>query len=421
MNGAQPVKISIVGAGYVGLVAAVCLAKQGNRITLIDVDEARLRSISSGRSPIYEEGLEAMLREISLETTSDFRRTLDSKVILLCVGTPSNPDGSMSLQALVRASEQLAEVMRARDDYCVVAIKSTVVPGTTEDVVIPILESSGREAGSNFGVCMTPEFLREGKAIHDYLNPARIVIGQYDEKSGDTLMQLHSGFGAPVIRTDLRTAEMIKIASNCFLATKISFINEVGNICKTMGIDVRQVAEAMGLDDRIGKHFLNAGIGFGGSCIPKDLGGLISRAKQAGCGARLLEGVRQVNDEQPRRLVDLAERHVPLNGSTIGLLGLAFKPGTDDIRESRAAEIVRILGERGAAVKAYDPLAMTSFERAFPGVSCVGPEEVLRCDAVLIVTEWEEFERLDYRDRIVIDGRGIAKAREARIYEGVCW
>lgn len=414
-------RISIVGAGYVGLVAAACLARLGNRITLIDVDEARLRSISNGRPPIYEEGLEAMLGQVSLETTSDFRRTLDSEVIFLCVGTPSSPDGSMSLQALVRASEQQAEVLRQRDDYCVVAVKSTVVPRTTEDVVIPILETSGRKAGSAFGVCMTPEFLREGKAVYDYLNPARIVIGQYDDRSGDTLMQLYSGFRAPVIRTDLRTAEMIKIASNCFLATKISFINEVGNICKTLEIDTRQVAAAMGLDDRIGRRSLNAGIGFGGSCIPKDLGGLISRAKQAGCSTRLLEGARQVNDEQPRRLVELAGMHVPLKGSTIGLLGLAFKPGTNDIRESRAAEIVKALGEQGAAVKAYDPLAMASFKRAFPGVSCVGPEEVLRCDAVLIVTEWEEFERLDYRGKVVIDGRGIAKAREARIYEGVCW
>ncbi len=414
-------RISVVGAGYVGLVAAACLARLGNRVTLVDVDEARLRAISGGTSPIYEEGLESILKQVSIETTSDFGRTLDTEVIFVCVGTPSNPDGSMSLQSLVRASEQLAEVLRQRDSYCVVAVKSTVVPRTTEDVVIPILETSGRKAGRAFGVCMTPEFLREGKAVHDYLNPARIVIGQYDDKSGDTLMQLYSGFRAPVIRTHLRTAEMIKIASNCFLATKISFINEVGNICKTLGIDVREVSEAMGMDERIGKRSLNAGVGFGGSCIPKDLGGLISSAKKAGCTTRLLESTRQVNDEQPRRLVELAGKHVPLKGATIGLLGLAFKPGTDDIRESRAAEIVRVLLDRGAGVKAYDPLAMATFKRAFPGVSCVGPEEVLGCDAVLIVTEWEEFEHLDYTGKVVIDGRGIAKAREARIYEGVCW
>ena len=414
-------RISIVGAGYVGLVAAACLAKVGHRITLVDVDIDRLNLIASGRSPIYEQGLEDILKQVDIETTHDFGRTVDAEVIFICVGTPSKDDGSMSLEYIVNSAKQIAEVLKRREDYCVVTVKSTVVPRTTEEIVIPILETSGRKAGHNFGVCMDPEFLREGRGVHYYLNPSRIVIGEYDSRSGDVLVSLYKDFNALILRTDLRTAEMIKFASNTFLAAKISFINEIGNLCKELGIDTYEVAKGMGFDERIGDKFLNAGIGFGGSCLPKDLRALIAKARQIGYEPKILEAVVSLNDQQAVKMIELLRKHLSLKGASVGILGLAFKPGTDDVRESRAIKIAEILLQEGASVKAYDPLAVVNFRKIFPQIEYTSATEVLDCGAIMIVTEWEEFEHLDYRGKIVIDGRRVRKAREAVIYEGVCW
>lgn len=414
-------RISIVGAGYVGLIAAACLAKIGHRITLVDVDIDRLNLIASGRSPIYEQGLEDILKQVDIETTHDFQRTVDAEVIFICVGTPSNYDGSISLEYIVDSAKQIAEVLKRREDYCVVTVKSTVVPGTTEEIVIPILEISGRKAGRDFGVCMDPEFLREGSGVYYYLNPARIVIGEYDSRSGDVLVSLYKYFNALILRTDLRTAEMIKFASNTFLAAKISFMNEIGNICKELGIDTYEVAKGMGFDERIGDKFLNAGIGFGGSCLPKDLRALIAKARQIGYEPKILEAVVNLNDQQAVKMIELLRKHLSLKGASVGILGLAFKPGTDDVRESRAIRIVESLLQEGATVRAYDPLAAENFKKLFPQIEYTTAEEVLGCDAIMIVTEWQEFEHLDYGGRIVIDGRRVRKAREARIYEGICW
>lgn len=414
-------RISIIGAGYVGLVAAACLAKLGNKVTLVDIDEKRMRQISRDVSPIHEPGLDEILGQVGIETTSNYQRIVDSEVVFICVGTPSKEDGSMSLEQITQASRRIAHVLKTKKSYCVLALKSTVVPGTTEEVVIPLLEASGKRAGTDFGVCMDPEFLREGKAIHYYMNPARIIIGEYDTRSGDTLASLYKSFNAPIMRTNLRTAEMIKLASNAFLATKISFMNEIGNICKTLGIDTYEVAKGMGFDERIGNKFLNSGIGFGGSCLPKDLKALIARSREIGYEPEILDHVLKLNDNQGLKMVELLKKHVVLKGASIGILGLSFKPGTDDVRESRAIKIVEALLKEGAKVRAYDPVATGSFKKLFPHIEYTNPEEVLKCDAVLIVTEWEEFERLDYQGRIVIDGRRILKAREAKIYEGVCW
>ena len=414
-------KVAVIGAGYVGLVTGACFAKLGNEVVVIDIDEKKLEAINNGVSPIYEEGLDELLRQLRLEVSSDYGKVSASETVMLCLGTPSDENGTIVLDYMIEASKRIAEILRARSDYSVVTVKSTVPPGTTEEVVIPILETSGKKAGKGFGVCMCPEFLREGKAIYDFMHPARVVIGEYDSRSGDVLERLYQDFKVPIMRTDLKTAEMIKLASNAFLATKISFINEIGNLCKRLGIDVYEVAKGMALDDRIGSQFLNAGVGFGGSCLPKDLIMLIAKAKETGYKPTILEGISNFNDAQALRMVELLKKHLTLRGVTIGLLGLAFKPGTDDVRDSRAIKIVEALLDEGASVRAYDPLAADNFRRLFPQIEYASKEAVLNSDAILIVTEWAEFNRLDYRGKIVIDGRRIDKAREARIYEGIGW
>jgi UDPglucose 6-dehydrogenase len=415
-------KISVIGAGYVGLISGACFAKLGHEVVLLDVDEEKLAAIAGKKTlPIYEEGLQDLLEEVFIETSTNYDKTIDSEVIFICVGTTADEKGAIASEYLVNATREIADVLKKRSSYCVIAVKSTVGPVMTESLVIPLLEKSGKKAGKDFGVCMTPEFLQEGRGIYYFMNPSRIIIGEYDKKSGDVLERLHQGLKASVMRTSLRTAEMIKLATNSFLATKISFINEIGNICKKLGIDTYDVARGMGMDDRIGKKFLNAGIGFGGSCLPKDLRILISGAREVGYQPGLLPSVANLNETQALKPVELLKKHITLKGATVGILGLAFKPGTDDIRDSRAIKIVEVLLDEGAAVKAYDPLALNNFVKAFPEVVPATKEEVLDSDAVLLLTEWEEFKKLDYRGKIVIDGRRIDKAREARIYEGVCW
>ncbi len=413
--------ISIIGASYVGLIIGVCLAKAGNEVALIELDLQKVDAINSKRSSIYEEGLDELLNKVRIKVNSDYKEIENSEVVFVCVGTPSNEDGSIVLEQIENAAEQISKVLERKDEYCVVVVKSTVPPGTTEDIIIPLLQKSGKKVGEDFGVCVSPEFLREGKAIYDFMHPDRIVIAGYDQRSIDVLVTLYGDFNAPILQTSLKTAEMIKLASNTFLATKISFINEIGNICKQLGIDTYEVARGMGFDGRIGSKFLNAGIGFGGSCLPKDLGMLIARARKADYEPGILVEVSKLNEKQALKLVELLKKHVVLKGATIGILGLAFKPGTDDVRDSRAITVVQNLLQEGAMVKAYDPLAGENFKKLFPQVEYVNKEEVLNSDAILIVTEWEEFNHLDYHGKKVIDGRRILKAREASVYEGICW
>jgi len=414
-------RISVIGAGYVGTVTGVCLAKLGNEVTLIDTDEEKVAAIREKIPMIYEEGLPELISEVPVEASSDYGSIRDSELIFICVGTPCSSEGFVSLDQIEEVTKGISRQLKEMERYCVVCVKSSVVPMTTEEWVIPILKASGRKLGRDFGVCMWPEFLREGKAIHDFMNPSRLIIGEYDRKSGEALMKLHRDFNAPVLRTNLRTAEMIKLASNAFLATRISFINEIGNICKRLGIDAYEVASGMGFDDRIGNKFLNAGIGFGGSCLPKDIRALISRAKQSGYEPGLLQEISNLNERQALYLLEMLKSHVVLKDATIGILGLAFKPGTDDVRDSRAIGIVRALLREGVKVKAYDPIAIENFKSLFPQIEYVTKEEILNCDAILIITEWEEFNHLDYRGKVVIDGRRVLKAKEARIYEGICW
>ncbi|MBI2957382.1 MAG: UDP-glucose/GDP-mannose dehydrogenase family protein, partial [Chloroflexi bacterium] len=406
---------------YVGLVTGACLSSWGNSVTLIDIDSGRVEALKAGLCPIYEPRLQELLSCDHITPTCSLEQAAGGDVVFICVGAGTNPrDCSVDLSAVEQVAVGLERVVRGGQT---VVVKSTVPPGTSEDVILRHLERNGKHAGRDFELCMNPEFLSEGRAVEDFMAPDRIVIGERVRGSGDRLVELYRPSRAPVIRVDLKTAEMIKYASNAFLAAKISLVNELGNICKSLGIDMYRVAEAMAYDDRIGSKFLNSGAGFGGSCFPKDLRALISIARQSGYVPGLLKAVEEVNQAQPLRLVQLLKRHVPdLRGKTIGVLGLAFKPGTDDVRESVAQKVVAQLLLEGARVVAYDPQAGANFRRLFPQVTYAGPEEVLQGDAIVILTEWPEFGELDYRGRIVIDGRKVPKARdEARIYEGLCW
>ena len=269
------IKIAVIGVGYVGLCSAVGLALAGHDVIAVGRTQAKIDGINAGKSPIFEDGLDEALAKIlangKFSATTDLAKAVfASDVTFVCVGTPSSKDGSIDLTDIKKASEDIGTALRQRKTRHTVVVKSTVVPGTTENVVIPAIEeASGKRAGADFGVCMNPEFLREGKALEDFMKPDRVVVGELDKSSGDMLQAVYSGFKAPIVKTALRTAEMIKYASNSFLATKISFINEIANLCKKLGIDVYDVAKGVGLDKRIGPLFLNAGVGFGGSCFPK--------------------------------------------------------------------------------------------------------------------------------------------------------
>jgi UDPglucose 6-dehydrogenase len=420
-------RLSIIGTGYVGLVTGACFAKLGHSVICVDIDPDKVQKINKSISPIYEQGLDNLLATYknNITATNDTNSAImNTDITFLCVGTPSLKNGSIDLSYLKEATKQIATILKNKKTWHLIVIKSTVLPGTTQQIVLPLLEQySGKKAGTDFGLAMNPEFLKEGVAIQDFLQPDRIVFGFYNERSRTTLRELYNTFTCPIVETSLSAAEMIKYASNTFLATKISFINEIGNLCKKLGIDTYEVATGMGLDSRIGRPFLDSGVGWGGSCFPKDVDALIAWAKEIKEPTRIIERVKEVNTDQPLRLVTILRKHIPkLKGKTIGILGLAFKPDTDDIRDSRAIPIVKELLRNGAHIKAYDPQAMDNFKTLFPTIEyCMSATDVLSSDAVLIITKWDVFKTFDYRGKIVIDGRRLNEAKTAKIYEGVCW
>jgi UDPglucose 6-dehydrogenase len=420
-------RLSIIGTGYVGLVTGACFAKLGQSVICVDIDPDKVQKINKGISPIYEQGLDDLLLmyKDKITATTDYQDALkNSDVTFLCVGTPSMKNGSIDVSFLKEATKQIAMNLKNKKTWHLIVVKSTVLPGTTQQIVLPLLEEhSGKKVGTDIGLAMNPEFLKEGVAIQDFLQPDRIVIGFYDERSRTTLRELYKNFTCPLVETSLSAAEMIKYASNAYLATKISFINEIGNLCKHLGIDTYEVATGMGLDSRIGRPFLDSGIGWGGSCFPKDVDALIAWSKQIKEPTRIIESVKEVNTDQPLRLVKILQKHIPrLKGKTIGILGLAFKPDTDDIRDSRAIPIVKELLRKGAQVKAYDPKAMNNFKTLFPTIEySKSATDVLSSDAILITTKWKEFTTLDFQGKIIIDGRKLDQAKNAKIYEGVCW
>lgn len=430
--------ISVIGAGYVGLTTAAGLASKGYNVIIIEADEAKVNLLNQGRAPFSEEGLGALLSDCikvngNLIASSDYEGISRSDITLICVGTPSNSDSSINLSYVEDSVKGIGKVLRKKRRYHLVVVRSTVIPGTTRDVIIPLLEKySQKRVGKDFGIAVNPEFLQQGKALHAFLNPDRIIIGEYDHKAGSMVEGIYSGCGisSPVVKTDVTTAEMIKYASNAFLATKISFINEMGNICKQLGLDVYAVAKGISFDYRIGERFLSAGVGFGGSCLPKDLQALVyASSNRWGYPAHLLQSVLDVNKAQAVKIIELVEQKIgSLCNKKITVLGLAFKPNTDDIRNTPAIRVIEMLLEGGASVRTYDPKAMSNAKQVLPKdvKFCSSASEAINeSDCVLILTEWDEFRELSlYTGRTVIDGRRALEPQKAKAvcdYEGICW
>ena len=428
-------RISIIGTGYVGLTAGVGLASKEHDVKCVDIDEKKVEQINEGVCPIYEEDLPELMEETisneRLEASLDTKEAVrNSEVTFLCVGTPRQEDGTINLENIKKAARDAAEGLKEKDEFHMFVVKSTVIPGTTEDQIIPILEKeTGKEVGEDFGVCMNPEFLREGNALDDFLNPDRIVIGEYDEKSGDILEQIYTDFETQILRTSLKAAELIKYASNSLLATKVSFINEIGNLCKELNIDVYEVADGIGLDERVNREFLDSGPGWGGSCFPKDVNALISFMSEKGVDSQVLESVIRQNEDHKTKLVELLEDEIDVSGKRIAILGLAFKPGTDDIRNSPAIDIIEELKEKDAKVKAYDPQAMENMQDIHKDIEYTdsAAEAMKDSHAALIVTHWDEFHDLTMQDLdemekpLVVEGRKMDYDILEEHTKGITW
>lgn len=411
-------KICVIGTGYVGLVTGACFADLGNTVTCLDVDETRIERLKQGIMPIYEPGLEQIVlqnvRHGRLHFTTSYPEALkDAEFAFIAVGTPSGVDGEADLQYVRQAAEAIADIV----DHPIIVVNKSTVPVGTGDWVAEVINR--RRAGKplEFSVVSNPEFLREGSAINDFMMPDRVVLGSLHRQAAEKVAQLYQSLRCPIMITDLRTAEMIKYASNAFLATRISFINEIANICEELGADVREVARGMGLDKRIGPAFLDAGLGWGGSCFPKDVKALAHMAVLHGTHPQLLQAVMEINRNQRRRVVvKLRKALGTLDQKVIGVLGLSFKPNTDDIREAPALEVIHLLENEGALVKAYDPQAMENARSVLPRVHLVEtPYQVAEgADALVLATEWNEFKQLDFdqiyrsmRQPVIMDARNL--------------
>jgi UDPglucose 6-dehydrogenase len=422
-------RVGVIGAGYVGLVTGVCLASLGFRVTIRDIDEDKVATLQRGEVPIYEPGLAELLAEHAerIAFTLSLELLLErSDMVFVAVDTPPTYSGDADLSRVMSVVDELERVGAGGDH--VLVMKSTVPVGTGERVRAE-LDARGL---SHVGYCSNPEFLKEGAAIHDFLHPDRIVIGAFDPAHGDRVESLYRALDAPVVRTTVPSAEMVKYASNAFLATKISFINEIANVCEEVGADVSVVAEGMGLDARIGPSFLRAGIGFGGSCFPKDVAALKQLAGNSGYHFQLLTSVIEVNELQKRRVIGKLKKHLgSLEGKRVALLGLAFKPETDDMREASSLVLAARLLAEGAEVCAYDPVVDGAGERLHGVIMCATAEEaVAGADAAVLVTEWASIVGLDWaavrstmRSPIVIDGRNAldpdAMAAAGYVFEGI--
>ena len=439
--------VAVVGTGYVGLVTAVGLAELGHTATCIDIDERKVAALNHGESPIFERGLEPLLRRnlgSRLRATTDLAAAVaDSELTFICVGTPSRPDGSIDVSFVQQAAEQIGAALAATTGFHAVIVKSTVVPGTSDQVVRPACErTSGKRAGVDFGIGVNPEFLTEGQAVDDFLRPDRIVIGG-DSQTVAALHELYAGFdGVPIVQTNAATAEMIKYASNAMLATAISFANEIANLGSAIGgIDTVEVMRGVHLSRYLTTRlsdgttvtaplssFYEAGCGYGGSCLPKDVAALATRGRQAGSPLPLLEAVADINDRQPARLVDLLRRELgPLAGRRITVLGLAFKPDTDDVRSSPSFPVLRLLREFRAEITVHDPVVGPETLDGLDEVTYTADlaDAVKQADAVVIITRWDDYRRLPELigqldpQPVVVDGRRMLERTSVPSYIGI--
>ena len=432
--------ISVIGSGYVGTTLAACFADLGHDVVNVDIDEAVVETINRGEAPIHEERLpELVARHVTdterLRATTDYAAVLETDVTFVALPTPSDDTGRIDLSVMEAGAEQLGETLAAKAGWHTVVVKSTVVPGTTADVIAPtVAEASGKALGEGVGVGMNPEFLREGTAVGDFLDPDKVVLGADDDR---TLRDLHAVYEplterteTTVVETGTREAEMMKYANNAFLAAKVSLINDLGNICKELGVDTYEVADAMGLDDRITRAVLDSGLGWGGSCFPKDVAAIVAAARDEGYEPPMLTAAVEVNELMPERLLGLLDDHVDVEGKRVALLGLAFKPGTDDVRNTRSAALLAGLNDRGAEVVAHDPAATHTMREAFPDLEFTvadSPAEALDgAHACLVATAWPEYSKLDAEfdamaTPLVLDGRHCIEPREGLVYEGLTW
>jgi len=427
-------RICVIGTGYVGLVTGACFADLGNMVTCLDVDEKRINKLKEGLMPIYEPGLEQIVeqnvRHGRLTFTTDYPEAVkNADFAFIAVGTPSGVDGEADLQYVRQAAESVADLV----EWPIVVVNKSTVPVGTGDWVADIITRRRNGRPLDFSVVSNPEFLREGSAINDFMVPDRVVLGSLHQEAAEKVARLYASLRCPILITDLRTAEMVKYASNAFLATRISFINEIANICEELGADVNQVARGMGLDKRIGPSFLDAGLGWGGSCFPKDVKALAHMAVLHGTHPQLLQAVMDINRNQRRRVVVKLRRALgTLDQKIIGVLGLSFKPNTDDIREAPALEVIHLLENEGATIRAYDPQAMTAAAAVLPRVRlCETAYEVADgADSLLLATEWNEFKQLDFskikelmKQPVILDGRNAWDAESMKdlgfIYMGV--
>jgi UDPglucose 6-dehydrogenase len=438
--------VSIIGTGYVGVVTGACLAEKGHHVTCVDIDAERVAALNRAESPIFEAGLDDLLRKHvgrTLKATTDLpAAVLNSELTLIAVGTPFDGQ-TINLAAVMAASRHIGSTLRNKTAYHVVVVKSTVVPGTTDSHVIPALEAAaGKRAGLDFGVGVNPEFLSEGQALRDFMFPDRIVLGGNDARTLDTLEELYRPFAvAPRIRTNTRTAELIKYASNALLANLVSFSNEIANLCSTLGgIDVMDVMRGIHLSQYFHDQnseglplivsFLRPGCGFGGSCLPKDVKALIAHGQQAGLPMSLLKSVIEINEQQPTKVVALLKKYwEDLRGIRVAVLGLAFKPGTNDVRESPAFPILRELLKQGAVPKAFDPVAMDKARQVIRDDRITYCESLsaalLDIDALIVVTPWPQFREVPalLRGRhpvpLFVDVRRAFERGSVERYEGI--
>ena len=416
-------KIAVAGTGYVGLVTGVCLASKGHQVTCVDVDEAKIRMMQKGISPIYEEGLEELMHESmdNLTFTTDYASAYkDANVIFIGVGTPEKKDGSANLTYVYKVAKQIAETV---EHDCVVVVKSSVPIGTNDKVEAYLNTNLAHDV--RISVASNPEFLAQGTAVRDTLHAARIVLGVETEQAGVVLKEVYADFAAPILVTNRRSAEMIKYASNDFLALKISYINEIANLCEIVGANVEDVAKGMGYDPRIGNRFLNSGIGYGGSCFPKDTKALSWLASFNDNEMKTIKAAIEVNEGQKLKLIKKARKYYDeFEGLTVAVLGLTFKPGTDDLREAPSLVNIPLLLDDGAKVKAWDPVGIKNFKKHYPDEIeyCDTIEETITdADICFIFTEWEDVTQLDVnlykklmKKPIILDGRNCYSIEDFR-------